>query len=64
MIFLPVKWLIKKENEGLVIEILEKVIEKDLILEGETEVDIVSELERIGETIVAEKFKEGYFSIG
>ena len=64
MIFLPKKWLIKKENAGLVLDILEKMATTDLILEGEPKVDVLGELEKIGETIVAEKFKEGCFAIG
>ncbi len=64
MIFLPKEWLIKKENAGLVLDILEKMATTDLILEGEPKVDVLGELEKIGETIVAEKFKEGCFAIG
>lgn len=64
MMFLPKEWLIKKENAGLVLDILEKMATTDLILEGEPKVDVLGELEKIGETIVAEKFKEGCFAIG
>ncbi len=64
MIYLPGEWLIKKENEDLVFEILDKFAATDLILEGEPKVDVLGELEKIGETIVAEKFKEGCFAIG
>lgn len=64
MLYIPNEWIINKENENRIYELL-KSADTDLIAIGETPVkDLLKELEEIGETIIASKIKDGTIKFG
>lgn len=58
MYYIPKEWIIN--NEKKVFEILNKV-NSDII---DKDIDIISELEAIGETIIIEKIEDGTIMFG
>lgn len=58
MYYIPKEWIIS--NEDKVFEILNKV-NTDVI---DKDIDIISELEAIGETIIIEKIEDGTIMFG
>lgn len=61
MIYIPEDWLINKNNKSEVYKIFKKHTPSDLIAEDEPDpLDLaIKELEKIGETTVIKKIREG-----
>ncbi|WP_373815734.1 hypothetical protein [Jeotgalibaca porci] len=64
MIYLPTDWLVEPTNESKVRELLDN-LNQDLITDDLlTESEVVSELEKIGETTVIEKLNNNEIAFG
>ena len=64
MMYLPKDWLVEPKNESKVYELLEN-LNQDLITDDLlTENEVISELEKIGETIIVEKLNNNEISFG
>ncbi len=64
MIYLPTDWLVEPTNESKVRELLDN-LNQDLITDDLlTEIEVVSELEKIGETTVIEKLNNNEIAFG
>lgn len=64
MIYLPNDWLIKQSNEKKVRSLLDN-LNQDLITDDLlTETEVISELEKIGETIIIEKLNNNQIAFG
>ena len=64
MIYIPTPWLINPNNEDKVRELLEK-LNQDLITDDLlTETEVISELEKLGETIIIEKLNNNEIAFG
>ncbi|WP_010245851.1 hypothetical protein [Acetivibrio cellulolyticus] len=62
--YIPVEWLVNKDNDHKIREILNKRYFTDVVLVNDprpTAEEIAQELQDIGETIIAQKVLEGYF---
>ena len=64
MIYIPTTWLVEPKNKDKVYELLEN-LNQDLIMDDLlTEAEVISELEKIGETIIIEKLNNNEISFG
>lgn len=64
MIYLPPNWLVEPKNKDKVYELLD-ILDRDLITDDSvTEAEVISELEKIGETIIVEKLNNNEISFG
>lgn len=64
MLYIPTKWLVEPNNKDKVYELLDN-LDRDLITdELMTETEVISELEKIGETIIIEKLNNNEISFG
>lgn len=64
MIYIPTIWLVEPKNEDKVYELLD-ILDRDLITDDSvTEAEVISELEKIGETIIIEKLNNNEISFG
>lgn len=64
MIYLPTPWIINPNNEDKVRELLEN-LNQDLITDDLlTETEVISELEKLGETIIIEKLNNKEIAFG
>ena len=64
MIYLPTNWLVEPKNEGKVQDLLDN-LNQDLITDDLlTEVEVISELEKIGETTIIEKLNNNEIPFG
>ena len=64
MIYIPTPWLINPNNEDKVRELLEN-LNQDLITDDLlTETEVISELEKLGETIIIEKLNNNEIAFG
>ena len=64
MIYLPPNWLVEPKNKDKVYELLDN-LDQDLITDDLlTEKEVISELEKIGETIIIEKLNNNEISFG
>ncbi|WP_373792264.1 hypothetical protein [Jeotgalibaca porci] len=64
MIYIPTPWLINPNNEDKVRELLEN-LNQDLITDDLlTETEVISELEKLGETIIIEKLNNNEMAFG
>lgn len=64
MIYLPINWLVKPKNEGKVYDLLDN-LNQDLITDDLlTENEVISELEKLGETIIIEKLNNNEIAFG
>lgn len=55
MVYIPTNWLVKPKNKDKVYELLDN-LDRDLIMdELMTKAEVISELEKIGETLIIEK---------
>lgn len=64
MIYIPTPWLINPNNEDKVRELLEN-LNQDLITDDLlTETEVISELEKLGETIIIEKLNNKEIAFG
>ena len=64
MLYLSNNWLVKQNNEKKVRSLLDN-LNKDLITDDLlTEVEVVSGLENLGETIIIEKLKNNEIAFG
>jgi len=58
MFYIPNEWLINKENNEKVRDILNKM-NRDILIEGEEPIkDGIKELERLGEVVIIEKIND------
>jgi len=58
MFYIPNEWLINKENNEKVRDILNKM-KRDILIEGEEPIkDGIKELERLGEVVIIEKIND------
>lgn len=64
MFYIPNEWLINKENNEKVRDILNKMNRDILIGEEELIKDGIKELERLGEVIIIEKINDGTIVFG
>lgn len=64
MVYIPITWLVEPKNEGKVHELLD-YLDRDLITDDSvTEAEVISELEKIGETIIIEKLNNNEIPLG
>ena len=64
MTYLPTDWLVEPKNEDKVQELLDN-LNQDLITDDlMTESEVISELEKIGETIIIEKLNNNEIPFG
>ena len=64
MIYLPINWLVEPKNEGKVHDLLDN-LNQDLITDDLlTESEVISELEKIGETTIIEKLNNNEIAFG
>ena len=62
--YIPTIWLVEPKNEDKVYELLD-ILDRDLITDDSvTEAEVISELEKIGETIIIEKINNNEISFG
>jgi len=58
MFYIPNEWLINKENNEKVRDILNKM-NRDILIEGEEPIEEgIKELERLGEVVIIEKIND------
>ena len=64
MLYLSNNWLVKRSNEKKVRSLLDN-LNQDLITDDLlTEIEVISELENLGETIIVEKLKNNEIAFG
>lgn len=64
MLYLPNNWLVKQSNEKKVRSLLDN-LNQDLITDDLlTETEVISELEKLGETIIIEKLNNKEIAFG
>lgn len=64
MMYLPNNWLVKQSNEKKVRSLLDN-LNQDLITDDLlTETEVISELEKLGETIIIEKLNNNEIAFG
>lgn len=64
MVYIPQDWLVDKENENKVHELLD-TLDNDLKVEGEDkEKQVIESLEALGESIIIDKIKSNIFNFG
>lgn len=64
MLYLPNNWLVKQSNEKKVRSLLDN-LNQDLITDDLlTETEVISELEKLGETIIIEKLNNNEIAFG
>ena len=64
MLYIPTNWLVEPNNKDTVYELLDN-LDRDLITdELMTETEVISELEKIGETIIIKKLNNNEISFG
>ena len=64
MLYLPNDWLVKQSNEKKVRSLLDN-LNQDLITDDLlTETEVISELEKLGETIIIEKLNNNEMAFG
>ena len=64
MLYLSNNWLVKQSNEKKVRSLLDN-LNQDLITDDLlTEIEVISELENLGETIIVEKLKNNEIAFG
>lgn len=64
MIYLPTNWLVEPKNEGKVLDLLDN-LNQDLITDDLlTKIEVISELEKIGETTIIEKLNNNEIAFG
>lgn len=64
MLYLPNNWLVKQSNEKKVRSLLDN-LNQDLITDDLlTETEVISELEKLGETIIIEKLNNNEMAFG
>lgn len=62
--YIPTIWLVEPKNNDKVYELLD-ILDRDLITDDSvTEAEVISELEKIGETIIIEKLNNNEISFG
>ncbi len=64
MPYIPTDWIINKENENHIHDLLDQ-LDIDVRLVGDkTEENVIKELKEMGETVIVKKLEEGEISFG
>lgn len=64
MPYIPTEWIINKENENRIHELLDQ-LDIDVCPVGDkTEQNVINKLKEMGETVIVKKLEEGEISFG